>query len=129
LKELFLNWGMLVISVVFNVLGVFIIKMRLNELGPIKMESIRSTIGYFLVMLKSPLVILGVLLFFLAPFIFAIALSHMDIVVAYPAQIGLNFVFLLVLALFFLGEQLTVGKMIGILFVLSGVIILNKAAG
>jgi multidrug transporter EmrE-like cation transporter len=126
MRELFLSWGMLVISVVFNALGVFIIKMRINVLGPIKIESLREIMSYFLMLCKSPIVLSGLLMFSLAPFLFAIALSRMEITIAYPVQIGLNFVILFVLAVLFLGETLTIHKMIGTVLVLISIYFLSK---
>ncbi|OGX33650.1 MAG: hypothetical protein A3C36_01945 [Omnitrophica WOR_2 bacterium RIFCSPHIGHO2_02_FULL_52_10] len=127
MREWSLSWGMLIISVVLNALGVFIIKLRLNELGVIKSESFQSVLSYFFVFMKSPFVVFGLVLFFLAPFLFAIALSRMEIVVAYPAQIGLNFVILILLAVIFLGEQITLLKAFGTALVLTGVYFLNKS--
>jgi multidrug transporter EmrE-like cation transporter len=128
MKEMILSWGMLTLSVIFNAFGVFVIKLKLNELGPIKVDSIRGTIDYFFLLLKSPLVVVGVVLFFLAPFLFAIALSRMEIAVAYPVQIGLNFIILLLLALFVLGEQLTIYKSVAITLVLIGTIMLSRTS-
>jgi len=125
MKEWFLSWGLLILSVIFNALGVFIIKLRLNELGAVKVDMLRSVFSYFFVMIKSPLVIVGLILFFFAPFLFAIALSRMEIVVAYPAQIGLNFIILVILAILFLGEQITILKVIGTGFILIGVCLLQ----
>lgn len=127
MKEWSLSWGMLIVSVIFNALGVFIIKLRLNELGVIKAESIQSVFSYFLEMMKSPLLIFGLVLFFVAPFLFTVALSRMEIVVAYPAQIGLNFVILILLAVVLLGEQVTFLKGLGTALVLIGVYFLNKS--
>jgi len=126
MKEWLLSWGMLVLSVIFNALGVFIIKLRLNEMGVIKVDSLKTVFSYFFIMMKAPLVVVGLILFFLAPFLFAIALSRMEIVVAYPAQIGLNFLILILLAVLFLGEQITFLKVIGTVLVLAGVYFLNK---
>lgn len=126
MKELFLSWGLLVLSVLFNVYGIFVIKARINELGPVGVQSLKSIIGYFLLLLKSPLVFSGVILFFIAPFLFAVALSRMDIVVAYPAQIGLNFLILMGLAVILLGESLTFARIIGSCLVIAGIIFLNK---
>jgi len=127
MKEILYSWGMLFLSVLFNVYAVFIIKLRLNELGPIKMEKIGAMVEYFFVLLKSPLVFGAIVLFSIAPFLFAIALSRMEIAIAYPAQVGLNFLFLILLAFIFLGEQMTVYKVTGIIFVLLGIFFLNKA--
>lgn len=127
MKGWLFSWGMLILSVVFNAVGVFVIKMRLNELGAITFESVTRVFQYFALMLKSPLVVGGIVLFFLAPFLFAVALSRMEIVVAYPAQIGLNFLILVVLAVLFLGEQVTLLKIIGTVLIFAGVYFLNKS--
>jgi|SaaInl4_100m_RNA_FD_contig_21_2228175_length_280_multi_3_in_0_out_0_1 hypothetical protein len=37
LTQLFMSWGMLCLSVVFNAYSVFLIKRRLNDLGKIKL--------------------------------------------------------------------------------------------
>ncbi|MBF0522813.1 MAG: EamA family transporter [Candidatus Omnitrophica bacterium] len=126
MQELFLSWGLLVISVVFNVYGVFVIKLKLNELGPVKTESFKAVFSYFCLLLKSPLVLSGVVVFFLAPFLFAMALSRMQIAIAYPVQIGLNFILLILLAVIFLGEHLTLYKILGMILIFSGVYFLNK---
>ncbi|MDO8580082.1 MAG: EamA family transporter [Candidatus Omnitrophota bacterium] len=126
MKELGLSWGMLILSVLCNVFGVFVIKEKINMLGAIKFESFRVVISYFWALLQSPLVIVGVILFFLAPFLFAIALSRMDIIVAYPAQIALNFVILIVFALIFLGEKITFYRLLGIMCTFIGIYFLNK---
>jgi len=127
IKEIFLSWGMLILSVIFNVLGVFIIKFKLNELGAIPLDSFKTFVGYVGLLLKAPFVLVGILLFFLSPVLFAIALSRMDIVIAYPVQLGLNFLFLILLAVFVLGEQLSFFKILGMCFVLVGILFLTKS--
>ena len=121
-----LSWGMLCIGVIFNVIGVFVIKMKLNELGPMKVDSFKAILSYLVVMCKSPVVIVGVTLFFLAPFVLAVALSRMEISIAYPAQVGLNFLILFILAVLFLGETLTIHKIIGALLVLASIYFFQK---
>lgn len=126
MKEWLLSWGMLLVSVMFNAIGVFIIKLKLNELGVIKADSLRTVFTYFFVMLKSPFVVFGLVLFIIAPFLFVIALSRMEIVVAYPAQIGLNFLIVVLLAIAFLGEQMTSLKVVGSVLIFVGIYFLNK---
>ncbi len=126
IKNVFLSWGMLFLSVLFNAYGVFVIKYKINELGEIPLNSFHFVMKYFIALLKSPLVISGVVLFFIAPFLFAIALSRMEISIAYPAQVGLNFIFLLLLAFIFLGENLTINKIIGISLVICSIYFLQK---
>lgn len=126
MKETFLSWGMLVLSVLFNVFGVFVIKMRLNILGPVGFDSFKNVLNYFWLLLKSPLVVAGVMFFSLSPFLFTVALSRMEISLAYPVNVGLNFVLLVLLAFLVLGEQITMLKGAGIILVFAGVFLLNK---
>lgn len=125
LKLYFLSWGMLILSVLFNALGVFVIKWRMNQVGAFQYESFLSTLSYFFLLIKPPIVFFSIVLFFIAPFLFAIALSHMEITIAYPVQISLNFLILLLLAVIFLGEKLTLMKGLGIFLILIGIIILT----
>ncbi len=126
MKELFLSWGLLILSVIFNAGGVFIVKWNLNHMGAIQTTSLKTIFQAMVLLLKSPGVISGVILFFIAPVLFIIALSRMDIAVAYPVQVGLNFLILLLLAVFFLGEQITPFRWIGLGFIFCGIYFLNR---
>jgi len=126
IKVFFLSWGMLVLSVITNAFGAFAIKLRLNELGPIEFNSFKGIFSYMISLLSSWLVIIGGVSFVISPFIFMVALSRMDISIAYPVQIVLNFILLLVFAVMFLGESLTVTKTIGIGLALISVILLQR---
>ena len=124
MKEIFLSWGLLILSVLFNVYGVFVIKLKMNSLGAVKFDSLRTAFGYFFLLLKSPLVAGGLVLFFVAPFLFAMALSRMEMTVAYPVQVGLNFLLLIILAYLVLGEQLGGLKLLGIILIAIGIVFL-----
>ena len=124
-SRLFLSWGMLVLSVVFNASGVFLIKSQLNALGEIQLSSFQMVFHYIIEFLKSPVTCVGLVMFGLAPFFFAVAISRMEISIAYPAQVGLNFVIIVALGFLFLGEPLTMQKFIGIGLVLGSLYFLT----
>ncbi|MGB2706356.1 MAG: hypothetical protein WBC74_05845 [Candidatus Omnitrophota bacterium] len=126
IKEFFLSWGMLVLSVVFNVYGIFVIKLRMNELGKIELNSPKAILTYLLLLLHSKLAASGIILFFLAPFVFAVAFSRMEVTVAYPVLVLLNFLFLVILAVLFLGETMTLNKAIAILLAFVSIYLLSK---
>ena len=126
IKDWFLGWGLLVISVCFNALGAIVIKWKLNEIGKIEFESFRKIMDYGLIFLKSPLVVISVILFFASPFLFGVALSRLPLLIAYPVQIGLNFLLVLLFSVFFLSESITPVKLAGILFIMVGVIMLQR---
>lgn len=126
MNEFIFSWGLLFSSVLFNALGVFIIKSKLNLLGEISFSSFSKIVSYFFSLIKFPIVILGLILFFLAPFLFATSLSRLQLSVAYPVQVGLNFIIVLILALLFLGESLTLNKILAIFLLLISIFLLYK---
>lgn len=126
IKEMLLGWGMLLLSVLFNASSVFVIKMRLDELGPVRVDSPGAFFGYFLLLVKSWLIVGAMVLFFLAPFLFAVALSRMEISVAYPVQVVLNLVLLVFLAVVFLGEHITSSKIIAMVLAIVCIYLLRK---
>jgi len=121
-----LSWGLLVLSVCFNALGAIVIKSKLNEFGPFKLDSITSIAEVLFYFLRSPLVIGSTILFFSSPFLFAAALSRLPITLAYPVQIALNFLLVLSVAVFWMNEKLSVLQAIGVLLILVGILMINK---
>jgi len=126
LKEFVLSWGMLLVGVVMNVFGIYVVKARINILGAVSFESVRSVFGYFLALAKSPAAVLGAVLVVLAPLPYAIAISRMQLSTAYPISISLNFLLLLPLSILFLGESLTIYKSFAIVLILISLFLLSK---
>jgi multidrug transporter EmrE-like cation transporter len=120
----YLAWYLLLVSVVFDATGIFAIKLTLNRLGQIPVGSLSALAAYFIDLLGQPVLILGGVLFILAPFVFAAALSRMEVTTAYPVQVGLNFGLLVTLAVIFLGERLTVFKSLGLALLVVSVLLL-----
>lgn len=124
MKEFLLSWGMLFIGVLLNVFGIYIIKLKINTLGNIQLESIGAMIGYFLTLIKMPLVIVGAISVLAAPLPYAIALSRLELSIAYPASVALNCLIILPLTIIFLGEDLTFTKAIGMGLILVSLYLL-----
>ena len=120
-----LSWGMLFLSVFCNAFSVFIIKKKLNHFGPIELSSIHPILNFMGEVSKSPFGIASIALFILAPFFFAIALSRLDLSVAYPVQIGLNFLLLVFMGVFFLGEAMSAYRWIGIFLAFASICLLQ----
>lgn len=119
-----LSWGVLVLSALANAFGAFVIKLGLNRQGPLPTQSLGGVVLYFLRLLKSPLVVAGVASFFLAPVLFSAALSRMEVSVAQPAMVGMNFAFLMLCAALFLKEDVTPKKLLGVAMVVAALFLL-----
>jgi len=125
-KEFFLTWGMLIIGVIMNVFGIYVVKVKMNILGQVQLSSFGTVFNYFFTLLKSPLALCGVLAVLAAPLPLAIAVSRMELSVAYPAAIAFNFVILVPLSVLFLGESITLGKAAGIGLIVISLYLLHK---
>lgn len=125
MEHFLLTWGILIISAAANAFGAFVIKMNLNAAGPAPVTRPLAMIGYFFSLLRSPLVVFGVLLFFASPFLYSIALSRMEVSIAQPAFVGLNFSLLVICATTILRESWTWRKGLGMVLVVAGLACLH----
>lgn len=125
-KNWILSWGMLLVGVIMNIFGTSVIKLKMNQLGRIDFTSIANVLGYFITLAKHPSAFLGMVAVLLAPVPLAVALSRMELSVAYPAATALNFLFLIPFSVLFLSEALTVSKMIAVGLIVVSVWLLYK---
>jgi len=117
---------MLLIGVILNTSGIYIVKMKINSFGAAEFNSFGSVSNYFFMLAKSPLIILGVIVFFVACLPLAVALSRMELSVIYPVSVALNCLILIPLSIIFLGEGITWNKIAGISLILTSLYLLYK---
>ena len=126
LKLFIFTWGLLLTAALMDVVGVFIIKIKINELGAVNFDSLRTILKYCLMLAKSPLAIVGGVFILISPLPYTIALSRMEISTVYPVSVALNFLILIPLTIIFLGENLTISKITGIFLVIVSLYLLYK---
>ncbi|MCQ9207271.1 MAG: hypothetical protein NG740_05275 [Omnitrophica bacterium] len=126
IKGFVLSWGMLLLGVLMNVFGIYVIKMKMNSMGGLQINSFMSAITYFFALIKIPLVLVGAVVILTAPLPYAVALSRMNLSVAYPASVALSCLILLPLSVMFLGEPLLWGKSVAIGLLVVSLYLLYK---
>lgn len=126
IKEFCLSWGMLLIGSIMNVFGVYVIKMKINTLGGFQFNSLGGVFDYFLALMRFPLVIIGAIFVLIVPLPYAIALSKMELSVAYPLSVAFNCLIILPLAAIFLGESITLSKLVAVGLILVSLYFLYK---
>lgn len=124
MTKFILTWGMVFCFALFNSIGTLIIKYYVDQMGIIKMDGF---ISYFLKFFTTPVVILGFASIFLSSFLWIIAISRMELSIAFPVGIGLNFLFVLLGSLLFFGENITAYKVGGICLILMSLYLLYRA--
>lgn len=126
MSKFLLSWGMVLAYIVFNSFGALIIKYKINEMGTIQFGSFRFVIKYFYELIKSPLIICGIFSIFISAFVWMVALSRLQISIAYPVAVGLNFIVVVTVALIFFKEHLSVEKIIGIVLIFISVFLISR---
>ena len=118
MKNLILNYGLIIVSALADSYAAFIVKMQFNKLGKMDFSSFGGFLNYLGNFFKSPLLITAVIAFVLAPGLWFIALNKIQLSIGYPMLVGFHLLFILVFGLFFLGEGMTINKAIGCILIL-----------
>ena len=119
--------ALIVVTALLNASGVIAIKRALNQCGPLPLVPLADVLRYVARFLRRPDALAGCLAFFAAPITFVIALRTVELVVAYPIFVGLNFSLLFGLAVTVLGEAWSLRKGLGMMLILAGVVVLQGA--
>ena len=120
------TWGMIFLAALIDVIGAFVVKTKINELGAVNYSSLYNVIEYLVMLAKFPIVWFGAFLILIAPLPYALALSRMELSTAYPIIVTLNALLLIPVAVIFLNEAMTLFKILGFLIIIVGLYFIHK---
>jgi len=113
----------ILISIILNVLGQFVIKYGLNRIDKSLLQDKLIVKVYHL--FTYPYVMSGLLIYAISAVFWILALSKIELSVAYP-MLSIGYVLVMLVSFFFLNEQMSLYKILGTLLVISGVILIQK---
>ena len=109
----------------FTVYGQIILKWRLTGLKIVLPDGISTKIIYLSKLIFDPFIFSGFASAFLASLFWMGAMTKFEITTAYPfMSLAPAFVFLI--GVLFLGETFTIGKILGLILIMLGVIVTVK---
>jgi len=110
--------------IAFTVYGQVILKWRLSQIGrmPVDME---KKVVFLLRALIDPYILSGFMAAFVASLFWMAAMTKLEISVAYPFM-SLAFVLVLILSAVLLHEPITIGKVLGMGLICTGIIVTVK---
>lgn len=112
-----LKWIPLVLGVsILASGGNTMLKMGASSLGEHKLGGVRMLGAYL-----KPLIAAGLLLYILSQVLWIAELKLVDLSLAYPLQVGLNFLLINSVAWLSLKEPFSVGKLSGIVLIFGGI--------
>ncbi len=124
MKDTLLSWFLLIIATLLDSYTLYIVKWRANSYGKFEFSDLLSMANYFTGFLNNIYVVCGVISFVVGIVLGYIAVTRLEITVAYPVSVGLHIVLAVLFGGFFLHESLSYQKSIGIGLVLLGIVFL-----
>ena len=109
----------------FTVYGQIILKWRLSQLKVVLPESMTDKVIYLIKLVFDPFVLSGFAAAFIASLFWMAAMTKFEITKAYPFM-SLAPALVFVIGMVFLGEQFTIGKLVGLILIIVGTIVTVK---
>jgi len=122
----FINHIYIFLSIIFSVSSQLIIKWQMSSFSFENNETMSDKFIFAFSMLLNPYIILSLLFTLLSGLSWMIAMTKFDISYAYPFT-TLGFVLIFIFSIFIFHEPFTWQKLIGILFIITGIIITSKS--
>ena len=122
----FINHLYIFLSILFAVSSQLIIKWKMSEFDLSHMSTIGEKFLFAALMLLNPFIMASILLTLLSGLSWMIAMTKFDISYAYPYT-ALGFILILLFSALLFHEPLTSYKIIGVLFIVTGIVIASKS--
>lgn len=119
-----MNHLYILLTILFTVYGQIVIKWQVNLAGTFPQDNGEKTY-YLIKLLVNPWVVSGFVCAFLASLSWMAAMTKFHLSYAYPFT-SLSFLIILLASNIFFQEPITIGKLIGIAFLVAGIIISSK---
>ena len=117
-------WWLILLSVVSGVAGQTVIKLGVSQPGAA--DAADGFLSLVTMIARSPLVLLGLVLYGVGALAWIAVLSRMDLSLAYPF-LALNFVLVTLSSRFLLGETVPMMRWMGILVICAGIILVARS--
>jgi drug/metabolite transporter (DMT)-like permease len=113
------------VTVLFGVLGQTTLKLGVNRVEMVEQVA-TGPLAVVLLILRSPLMLLGLAMYGLGAFTWIVVLSRVDLSYAYPF-LALNFVLVAVVSQLVLAESIPGLRWLGIVVICAGILIVARS--
>jgi multidrug transporter EmrE-like cation transporter len=120
-----ITFSLLFCGVGLNAAGQLLLKAGVSKLGPAGLRLGPSLLALIARVGKQPRILSGLGCYVLSTLLWILVLSRMDVMVAYP-MVSIGYVLNAFLAWEFLGESLTMARLVGIAVIAAGALILIR---
>lgn len=120
------DYGYIAATIAFTVAGQLLLKWRMDRVGALPAGA-WNVLRFLVGLLVDPIVVASFVAAFVAALAWMAAMTRFELTTAYPF-LALNFVVVLVLGAWLLGEAPTWPKIVGILLIVAGVALVGGGA-
>jgi multidrug transporter EmrE-like cation transporter len=113
-------------GVLLNSAAQLMLKAGARTLGTVAMGSGHSLMTAAWSAATQPWIVLGLVCYFVSAGLWILALTRVDVTIAYP-MLSMGYVIAALLAWQLFGEPLTSGRVLGIAIILAGVVVLSRS--
>lgn len=117
-------WWLILLSIVCGVAGQTVIKIGVTQPGAA--TSAAGFTSLVMMIIRSPMVMLGLVLYGLGALAWIAVLARLDLSVAYPF-LALNFVLVTLSSYFLLGESVPGMRWLGVLVICGGILLVARS--
>jgi len=117
------NFLAVVITVFLVSMSQFLFKKSVAEIPNIEFN--QKMIPQLVHAIFNVYILLGIIMYLLSLFVWLVVLSDTELSIAYPL-LSLAYIATFILGVIFLGESITINKIVGIIIICSGVFILTQ---
>lgn len=119
------NIALVLISVLISVIGQILLKKGMLQVGKFEFAGLANILPQFLKAFSNPWVLAGFLFYFLSSLFWIIALSKVDLSVAYPL-LSCGYILVLLASWLFFKEPVTAIRWLGVLVIMAGVTLISR---
>lgn len=123
--QFMLNHFYIFLSILFGVVSQLIIKWQMSSFSFDDYQTWQEKYVLAFSMLLNPYIIVSLILTFLAGITWMIAMTKFEISYAYPFTL-LGLVLVTIFSVVFFGESINIYKLIGIVFIILGIVVISK---
>jgi drug/metabolite transporter (DMT)-like permease len=125
-REKFMQyWWLILLSVSSGVAGQTVLKLGVSHPGA--PDATANLVSLIAMIVRSPLVLLGLLLYGIGALAWIAVLARLDLSLAYPF-LALNFVLVALVSRVVLGESIPPMRWLGILVICSGIVLAARSS-
>jgi drug/metabolite transporter (DMT)-like permease len=118
-------WWLILLSILTSVAGQTVIKIGVSQPGT--EAAATGLLPLLNIIVRSPLVLLGLVLYGIGALAWIAVLSRVDLSVAYPF-LALNYVLVISSSQFLLGESVPVLRWLGVLVICGGILLVARSS-